>query len=463
MNDSSVMSFRPGRMGIFVLTFLTFLVLLTFDSARCAAQLVDPRDLSGNVLWLDASDIDGDFQTGGTFVNGTTWVDKSPLQNANAVQASASSRPEVMESAFNGLTSLNFDGDDFLDIDSAAFGMLRNVESATMIGVLTTDLASSNRGMRALMVSSGANSAASRAGINLFDSFGTSIGGEGDFGLAGRRQDSDGFQRIAGGSITQGELSTMTGVFNFQNAELGLYVDGQLETLATNFQTAGSTSDTDSLNIRVGADAVLGNPRGFFTGQIAELIVYDRALDESEIDQINTYVAEKWFDTPGPGCDFDLDSDCDAMDVDALTAEIVQVKAGAAANLGFDLNGDGAVDNVDLDEWLGDAGAINSSVTGGRPFIPADANLDGVVDTSDFNIWNDAKFTTNDAYSNGDFNADGVVDTSDFNIWNDGKFTASDVSAVPEPSGFSLGLLGLLVLFLRRACGGRQHFIAVRL
>ena len=46
-------------------------------------------------------------------------------------------------------------------------------------------------------------------------------------------------------------------------------------------------------------------------------------------------------------------------------------------------------------------------------FIPGDANLDGSVDVSDFNLWNQNKFTELAAWSAGDFNADGIVDVSD--------------------------------------------------
>ncbi len=69
--------------------------------------------------------------------------------------------------------------------------------------------------------------------------------------------------------------------------------------------------------------------------------------------------------------------------------------------------------------------------------LPGDANLDGVVDTSDFNVWNANKFTTGSVgWSNADFNGDGVVDTSDFNIWNSNKFTSVDAARlVPEPDG----------------------------
>ncbi len=119
-------------------------------------------------------------------------------------------------------------------------------------------------------------------------------------------------------------------------------------------------------------------------------------------------------------CDFDNDGTCDIGDIDFLIAEI----ASSTHSPAFDLTGDGLVDLDDRDQWLADAGADN--LPSGNPYLLGDANLDGVVDTSDFNIWNNNKFTNVAAWSAGDFNADGVVDTSDFNIWNNQKFTSSD-------------------------------------
>ncbi len=292
---------RPSIMKPFLNSIILLMILaITAVGSNVFAQINDPRDLAGNTLWLDGSDVDGDFVSGGTFLNGTTWVDKSTAQNASATQLDAVALPTIVNTSVNNLTAVQFDGNDFMDVNSTAFGMLRNVAGATMIGVLSTDVNTANGGLRALMISSGGNSAASRAGINLFDSFGTSIGGNGDFGLAGRRLDSDDFQRIEGGNVVAGQTATLTGLFDYQAGELSLLVDGQQETSVNTFQSPGITSDTDSLNIRVGADAALDTPRGFFNGQISELIVYDRVLSVGELADINAYIAEKWTGTSAP-------------------------------------------------------------------------------------------------------------------------------------------------------------------
>ncbi len=123
--------------------------------------------------------------------------------------------------------------------------------------------------------------------------------------------------------------------------------------------------------------------------------------------------------------DFDDDLTLDCADVDALVAEIASGDMATA----FDLNGDAIVDTADLDLWLEAAGTFNV----GGAYLPGDANLDGVVDISDFNVWNGTKFTGDNGWCGADFNADGVTDISDFNIWNGNKFTSSTLAAVPEP------------------------------
>jgi hypothetical protein len=78
--------------------------------------------------------------------------------------------------------------------------------------------------------------------------------------------------------------------------------------------------------------------------------------------------------------------------------------------------------------------------------LTADANLDGAVDVSDFNVWNGNKFTMTPAWCSGDFNADGSVDVSDFNAWNSNKFQTSGPILVPEPENlYVLWVMGVLV------------------
>lgn len=139
--------------------------------------------------------------------------------------------------------------------------------------------------------------------------------------------------------------------------------------------------------------------------------------------------------------DFNTDGLLNCLDVDDLVMEIV---AGTNSPL-FDLTRDGVVDAADLDEWLVQGGAVN--LPAGNPYLAGDANLDGVVDGSDFVVWNANKFTATAAWCDADFNADGVVDGSDFLVWNAHKFmTSPSPSAVPEPGTGVLACVALVLL-----------------
>lgn len=135
--------------------------------------------------------------------------------------------------------------------------------------------------------------------------------------------------------------------------------------------------------------------------------------------------------------DFDENGMYAIQDIDLLVHQIAMGSHPAQ----YDLTGDGLVNGLDLDTWRAVAGAANLPT--GNSYLVGDANLDGVVDGSDFSLWNAAKFTATTRWSEGDFNADGVVDGSDFNLWNAHKFQASDMdrSIIPEPMGWSACIL----------------------
>ncbi len=157
-------------------------------------------------------------------------------------------------------------------------------------------------------------------------------------------------------------------------------------------------------------------------------------------------------------CDFSGDDVCDVTDLDLLHA-VGPISEGVSAdgNQQFDRNGDGTIDLADRDQWLADAAKANGLASA---YQLGDANLNGDVDTSDFNIWNQNKFSPSLLWSSGDFNGDGNIDTSDFNIWNVNKFTSSNGAiAVPEPSTLSGSIIVLLLLGTvgrRRHCGWRH-------
>lgn len=145
---------------------------------------------------------------------------------------------------------------------------------------------------------------------------------------------------------------------------------------------------------------------------------------------------------PAPECDFDSNALCRVADLNALLS-VGPVVAGVPVVPGgndlFDLTGNGVIDNEDVDAWLALAATENGLSS---PYKRGDANLDGVVDGSDFGLWNGHKFTSTLLWDQGNFNGDAVTDGGDFGIWNMNKFTSSDgIAVVPEPATGCLCLM----------------------
>jgi hypothetical protein len=156
-------------------------------------------------------------------------------------------------------------------------------------------------------------------------------------------------------------------------------------------------------------------------------------------------------------CDLDGDDDCDIDDIDSLVAEIAIMSDVDE----FDLNGDGLVDLVDRDAWLAVAGTVN--LPNQAAYLPADFNLDGLVDGQDFIVWNLHRFSDTALWSAGDANADGRTDGADFIIWNNHKFMSSDsVVSVPEPASVNATVWACVGLFVAtgcRTCRGRSQTV----
>ena len=130
-------------------------------------------------------------------------------------------------------------------------------------------------------------------------------------------------------------------------------------------------------------------------------------------------------ETPTPGVvhfsgnvdgDYNNDGRTDAADIDILATAARKPTAAVY----MDLDGSFSVTQGDVTAYL-------RTIVGSRF---GDANLDGVVDGSDFNRWNDNKFQQcNKSWGEGDWNGDAVVDGGDFNIWSINKFKTADPAA----------------------------------
>ena len=235
-------------------------------------------------LWLDASDASTlyDATSGGSLVAAdgavARWQDKSG--NARHVtQSTVGSRPLRKTSIQNSLDVVRFDGSND-GMDSGASDILRNVSWGAIYCVRKITAVSGTPWLIGVGTNAAATTVRALMDINR--------GGTSKCGSGGRRLDADSFQSVQGATTySTSAFQLQVAVFNHSATTLQVRLNGSVDGQSTSFQTAGSTSDTVSAGINIGA-----NPgAAWFNGDIAEIIVASSAADSEKIEG---YLAWKW-------------------------------------------------------------------------------------------------------------------------------------------------------------------------
>lgn len=258
-------------------------------AASCPVGQVGERDVGsgcvdagGLLLWLDGADPLADRTPPANGASVVSWVDRSGNEH-HADQADPDKRPTYVASAVNGRGVVRFDSEDpqdgnELDIDNS--GGEFDLTDATLFVVLRhgyDDVSSENL----LPVAPGF--------------FAVRDGGAGADTRVSLHVRAD----AAGWGIWNG-----IDFFSTDEPDFGgkgfLLVDATWENDVETLRTDGKQvfSGTHPWNenevmhpVRIGWS---GNSNEHFDGDIAEVILFDNALDQTERDAVAEYLAEKW-------------------------------------------------------------------------------------------------------------------------------------------------------------------------
>jgi len=243
-----------------------------------ASSAFDPRQIAGLGLWFDAADASTVTLNAG---NVSEWRDKSG-NGRHASQSTAASQPIYQAAGTLSVALVNESvaANRSMTIAGAA-GLLRNVAGGTLIAVhRPTAIAA---GQSAVFFSTNASVNATRlvlaAGV-------LSAALE----LGGRRLDANSFQGIT----SSGSANTPyvhVGVANYSAASATMYVNGTVTASSSSFQTGGNSENADSLAVSLFNN---GGGGSIYTGAIAEVLVYPRALSAAEVSAISRYLGAKW-------------------------------------------------------------------------------------------------------------------------------------------------------------------------
>ena len=237
-----------------------------------------PLDLSPS-LWLDASDTSTITESGGAV---SQWNDKS-FNGRNFTQGTGAQQPTTGTNTQNGFNVISFDGNDSLGLGSN--DLARNVSGATIYLVYKhATTATTQR----IIFAVNRNTNAGFVRISLDDGLTNSRTRTG-----GRTLDADSFASVTGSVGIGTSYLYRTALFDYANTDLFSYVNGTLDGSTTSFQTATTTSDTAALSARIGASTV-APPGTFFSGEIAEILVYHTAHTTAQRLTVETYLKTKW-------------------------------------------------------------------------------------------------------------------------------------------------------------------------
>ncbi len=236
--------------------------------APAAGGAVIPSDLSGLAFWVKADAITGLSDNDPV----TTWIDSSSLAH-DTTQADSGKRPTYQTSELNGKPVVRFDGsDDYLETAALSGAQLTLSANSITIFVVQKQLGSS--GNNSSLNWPKAATVGNRLGVfatydnSIYFSYGDNSGGTISVVQPGGWDDDWKLLELWR-STTSGEI----------------YVDGA-SILSASFSDDLSIAGTDELSI---AGSITS-----FGGDIAEVFIFNRALNSTERGQMRTYLNTKY-------------------------------------------------------------------------------------------------------------------------------------------------------------------------
>jgi hypothetical protein len=237
----------------------------------------DPRNISGLVHWWDANDA-ASLSITGSPAGVQTWTSKAGARTV-ASQTTPENRPTT--TTVNGKTALLFDGSN----DGFNFtGTARTDETWIIAAAQTADQTGTRTLLNDGTGGEGISAVKTGAPLRLLEAafYGTVPGGTTDGVARIRAQVGDGTAPPMSASIVS--------VTRSASGNGRLFRNGSQLTSAINGSTTMSTSGAVTIQ-RIG---YYSSTTFQFGGWIGEILLYDRALSDSDRVKVERYLGNKW-------------------------------------------------------------------------------------------------------------------------------------------------------------------------
>lgn len=266
-----------------VLVFTTFILGLCAIPAGAASPSSD-----GLVLWLDATDVDGDGDAANQPAVGSPlerWHDKSGAGN-HVGQSEGAQRPTVERGSFGDRQVIRFHGDDLLSRETFAGFVYRDQPIHVVIVMQTS--ASGAHTMPRLLEFQPVDGDLSKPATVKQHGFWIGPRGDGRMRLATHYGDEGAARPVAWDARPHVVEVVYAGAQNWVH-----YFDGARD-------GAGLLGDRDfhgftkDVRLAIGQHYGFSESDTFFEGDLAEVLVYNRSLGAAEQNALKAYLSQKW-------------------------------------------------------------------------------------------------------------------------------------------------------------------------
>ena len=253
------------------------------DPTISAGFIKTPKKLTGCILWLDASDASTLTTEGAGYVR--YWADKSDSKVvATGGGLTLANEPLLVSNSLNGLSTIYFDGTDYFEIPDNSALQTQN-EKTVFVVYKYKKVSNTNYGVLIQRGSGDSSEEIRLAVINNANWIYFDIGAGGGPYIQPTGQDVN--IRDYAANIVTATATRFAG-----SSTLKLYSNGKDMGGTTIGPTLTPSIGTYITSIGKQLDASVNY--NYFTGNIAEIIVYNRCLSDTERNQIHNYLANKW-------------------------------------------------------------------------------------------------------------------------------------------------------------------------
>lgn len=258
-------------------------LVFALDGDLSVSYVKTPRQLSGCILWLDASDTSTLTTEGAGYVR--YWSDKS---NSGVVATGGgltlANEPLLVSNSLNGLPTIYFDGADYFEIPNNSALQTQN-EKTIFVVYKYKKVSNTNYGVLIQRGSGDSSEEMRLAVVNNADWIYFDIGNNGGPYIQPTVQNINIRDYAA-------NIITATATRSAGSSTLKLYSNGK--DMGGSTINPANTPSIGSFITSIGKQIEGASNTNFFTGFISEIIIYNRCLSDTERKQVEQYLGYKW-------------------------------------------------------------------------------------------------------------------------------------------------------------------------